>query len=117
MAPTEPAKCWRTVIEGERAIVPRRFQQNAPPPAKDGPRINEEITSRTILLIGDDGHKYGEIGTDGWQASFGFAPLGQAYEEAFASDPRVVLVKINEKEDVWPALKSFFAKSPTEVRT
>ena len=64
MAPTEPAKCWRTVIEGERAIVPRRFQQNAPPPAKDGPRINEEITSRTILLIGDDGHKYGEIGTD-----------------------------------------------------
>jgi translation initiation factor IF-3 len=64
LAPTEPAKCWRAVIEGERAIVPRRFQQNAPAPAKDGPRINEEITSRTILLIGDDGHKYGEIGTD-----------------------------------------------------
>jgi translation initiation factor IF-3 len=47
----------------ERVIVPRRFQGgNAPAPAKDGPRINDEITSKTILLIGDDGHKYGEIG-------------------------------------------------------
>ena len=26
--------------------------------------MNEEITSRTILLIGADGHKFGEIGTD-----------------------------------------------------
>ena len=26
--------------------------------------MNEEIIARTILLIGDDGHKYGEIGTD-----------------------------------------------------
>jgi len=26
--------------------------------------VNEEITSRTILLIGADGHKFGEIGTD-----------------------------------------------------
>ncbi|MGA9794565.1 MAG: translation initiation factor IF-3 [Rhizomicrobium sp.] len=26
--------------------------------------MNEEIFSKTILLIGDDGHKYGEIGTD-----------------------------------------------------
>ena len=26
--------------------------------------MNEEIYARTILLIGDDGHKYGEIGTD-----------------------------------------------------
>ncbi len=48
----------------ERVIVPRRFQQSPSPQAKDGPRINEEITARTILLIGDDGHKYGEIGTD-----------------------------------------------------
>ena len=48
----------------ERVIVPRRFQGNAPPPAKDGPRINDEITARTILLIGDDGHKYGPIGLD-----------------------------------------------------
>jgi uncharacterized sporulation protein YeaH/YhbH (DUF444 family) len=53
---------------------------------------------------------YGEIGSDGWQSSFGFAPLGQAYEEAFGTDPNVVLVKINEKEDVWPALKKFFSK-------
>jgi translation initiation factor IF-3 len=33
-------------------------------PAKDGPRVNEDIHSPTILLIGDDGHKFGEIGTD-----------------------------------------------------
>jgi len=26
--------------------------------------VNEDIFSRTILLIGDDGHKYGEIGLD-----------------------------------------------------
>ena len=26
--------------------------------------MNDEIFARTILLIGDDGHKYGEIGTD-----------------------------------------------------
>ncbi|MBV9571591.1 MAG: translation initiation factor IF-3, partial [Alphaproteobacteria bacterium] len=36
----------------------------APAPAKDGPRVNEDIRSRTILLIGDDGHKYGELGID-----------------------------------------------------
>ena len=57
----------------------------------------------------------GEIGSDGWQSSFGFAPLGQAYEEAFKADPRVVLVKINDKEDVWPALKKFFAKGHPEI--
>ncbi|MBN9587512.1 MAG: translation initiation factor IF-3 [Alphaproteobacteria bacterium] len=45
-------------------MVPRRFQGNQPPPAKDGPRINEEITSRSFLLIGDDGHKYGALGMD-----------------------------------------------------
>ncbi|HEX3808366.1 MAG TPA: translation initiation factor IF-3 [Rhizomicrobium sp.] len=45
-------------------MVARRFSGTAPPPAKDGPRINEEITSRTILLIGAEGEKHGEIGTD-----------------------------------------------------
>ncbi|HTW36020.1 MAG TPA: translation initiation factor IF-3 [Rhizomicrobium sp.] len=45
-------------------MVARRFGSAAPAPAKDGPRINEEIMSRTILLIGDDGHKFGEIGID-----------------------------------------------------
>jgi translation initiation factor IF-3 len=45
------------------AIVARRFQAPTPP-SKDGPRVNEDITSKTILLIGDDGHKYGEIGID-----------------------------------------------------
>jgi translation initiation factor IF-3 len=40
------------------------MQQNTPPPAKGGPRINEEITARTVFLIGEDGHKFGELGTD-----------------------------------------------------
>ena len=58
---------------------------------------------------------YGEIGSDGWQSSFGFAPLGQAYEEAFGDESNVILVKINDKEDVWPALKKFFSKRHPEV--
>src|SRR5579863_2902878 len=48
----------------ERVIVSRRPGTPAAAPAKDGPRINEEIFSRTILLIGADGHKYGPIGLD-----------------------------------------------------
>src|ERR1700753_102304 len=55
---------FRAGTQQERVIVPRRFQQPDKAPAKDGPRINEEIFSRTILLIGDDGHKYGEIGLE-----------------------------------------------------
>src|SRR3569833_3863222 len=51
-------------FQQESTIVPRRFQQPDKAPAKDGPRVNEEIFSRTILLIGDDGHKYGPIGID-----------------------------------------------------
>ncbi len=31
---------------------------------KDGPRVNEEINSRTILLIGAEGEKHGEIGIE-----------------------------------------------------
>ena len=63
-----------------------------------------------VNLIG-----YGEIGSDGWQSSLGFAPLGQAYEDAFGSESRVVLVKINDKDDVWPALQTFFSKGPTPI--
>src|SRR5579871_1976873 len=55
---------------------------------------------------------YGEIANDVWSQSPHFAPLGQAYQEAFASEKRVCLVKINSKEDVWPALKKFFSKHP-----
>ena len=55
---------------------------------------------------------YGEIANDVWSQSPHFAPLGQAYQEAFAEEPRVCLVKINSKEDVWPALKKFFSKHP-----
>ena len=54
----------RLGLEQESTIVPRRFQQPDKAPAKDGPRVNEEIFSRTILLIGDDGHKFGPIGLD-----------------------------------------------------
>lgn len=32
-------------------------------PSKEGPRVNKEITSSTILLIGADGEKFGEIET------------------------------------------------------
>ena len=52
------------VSKQERVIVARRFSAPVPAPAKDGPRVNEEITARTILLIGGDGHKFGEIGTE-----------------------------------------------------
>lgn len=48
----------------ERVIVPRRFQPEQKAPAKGGPRINEEIIAKTVFLVGDDGHKYGEIGLD-----------------------------------------------------
>jgi len=34
------------------------------PPSKEGPRVNEEITSRVILLIGAEGEKMGPIGHD-----------------------------------------------------
>ena len=59
---------------------------------------------------------YGEIANDIWSQSPHFAPLGQAYQEAFANEKRVCLVKINNKEDVWPALKRFFSKHP-ELQT
>ena len=59
---------------------------------------------------------YGEIASDIWSQSDRFAPLGVAYQEAFADEPRVCLVKINNKEDVWPALKRFFSKHP-ELQT
>ncbi len=55
---------------------------------------------------------YGEIAADAWSQSDDFAPLGQAFQEAFASDPRICSVKINTREDVWPALQKFFSKHP-----
>ena len=65
MAPSDQPERGTAWLEPkERVIVPRRFQGNQPPPAKDGPRINEEITTRSFLLIGDDGHKYGQVGMD-----------------------------------------------------
>lgn len=58
---------------------------------------------------------YGEIASDHWSNSRHFAPLGQAYQDAFGRDPRVCLVKISSKEDVWPALKKFFSKRKIET--
>ena len=55
---------------------------------------------------------YGEIADGVWGQSTDFAPLGQAFREAFEEDGRVVLVRIASKEDVWPALKRFFSKHP-----
>jgi uncharacterized protein len=69
-----------------------------------------ELVRRLLKIVNLIG--YGEIGNDGWQTSFGFAPLGQAYEDAFNDDRRMVLVKINDKDDVWPALQKFFANGP-----
>ncbi len=45
------------------AIAIKKFAQPTPP-SKDGPRVNEEINSRTILLIGSEGEKHGEIGIE-----------------------------------------------------
>ncbi|HWY61486.1 MAG TPA: translation initiation factor IF-3 [Rhizomicrobium sp.] len=45
-------------------MVPRRIQTNDKAPAKGGPRINDEIIAKTVFLIGDDSHKYGEIGLE-----------------------------------------------------
>lgn len=69
----------------------------------------EEIRKMVAIcnLVG-----YGEIASDVWNQSTSFAPLGQAIQEAFANEPRVCTVKINSKEDVWPALKKFFRKYP-----
>ena len=72
-----------------------------------------ELVRRLLTFVNLIG--YGEIGSEGWQSSFGFAPLGQAYEDAFEKEDRMVLVKINDKNDVWPALKRFFAAGPVSV--
>ena len=72
-----------------------------------------ELVKRLLGFVNLIG--YGEIGSDGWQSSLGFAPLGQAYEDAFGADKRVKMVKINDKNDVWPALQKFFSDSPVPV--
>jgi sporulation protein YhbH len=69
-----------------------------------------ELMKRLVTICNLVG--YGEIANDVWSQSPQFAPLGQAYQEAFPHDKRVCLVKINSKEDVWPALKRFFSKYP-----
>ena len=67
------------------------------------------------LLVQSNLVGYGEIASDVWSQQAGFAPLGQAFSEAFEEDPRMIEVKITKKEDVWPALKKFFSKHPALV--
>ena len=47
-----------------RETVILRKPSQPTPPSKEGPRVNEEITSRVILLIGAEGEKMGPIGLD-----------------------------------------------------
>nr|WP_320410480.1 translation initiation factor IF-3 [Candidatus Paracaedibacter acanthamoebae] len=48
----------RYVFDGEVRIS--RFNNNAPSP-KDGPRVNQEITSREVRLVGADGEMVGVV--------------------------------------------------------
>jgi len=69
---------------------------------------------------------YGEIGTYGYWAGRGgqredrpksehWAPLGEAYQEAFADERRFVMVRVTDKEDVWPALRAFMSRRHEEL--
>jgi translation initiation factor IF-3 len=61
--PRDAHACGPNKTERRNVIV-RRVPQQTPPPAKGGPRVNEEIKSNTILLIGAEGQKHGEIGIE-----------------------------------------------------
>ncbi len=41
--------------------APIRRPHYAPPPTKEGPRVNEEITARQVRVIDDDGENHGVI--------------------------------------------------------
>jgi translation initiation factor IF-3 len=62
--PTDQRSVTAHGYQQERVIVGRRFQDTNKAPTKGGPRINDEITAKVIFLIGNDSHKYGEIGLD-----------------------------------------------------
>ncbi len=48
---------------GRRSVeeAPIRRPHYAPPPTKEGPRVNEEITARQVRVIDDDGENHGVI--------------------------------------------------------
>ena len=56
--------CLKRTTERRHVIVRRVSPQTTPPPSKDGPRVNDQIRSKTILLIGAAGEKHGEIGIE-----------------------------------------------------
>jgi len=59
LRPSAASTAFRFNGHKELTIVRRPI--NAPPPAKDGPRINEEIRAYRVLLIDDAGEKQGEM--------------------------------------------------------
>lgn len=64
---------------------------------------------------------YGEIDNYGYWAKppaaddRSWAPLGQAYAEAFEGEPRFVMVRVSDKGEVWPALQRFMARRHAEL--
>ncbi len=64
---------------------------------------------------------YGEIANYGYWAGHAtdpeafWAPLGRAYAEAFAHEKRFVMVRVADKEDVWPALRKFMSRRHEEL--
>jgi sporulation protein YhbH len=64
---------------------------------------------------------YGEIENYGFWAKRlsaddePWAPLGQAYATAFQAEPRFVMVRVADKDDVWPALRRFMARRHAEL--
>lgn len=79
-----------------------------------------ELTRRLVDVSNLVG--YGELGNYGYWGgavmSAGvtqWAPLGQTYKQAFASEPRFAMVQIKDTKDVWPALKHFLGKRHEEL--
>ncbi len=48
-------------LNNDRRRYIARFDQQAPPSSKDGPRVNEQINNRTVRLIGHDGANFGVV--------------------------------------------------------
>ncbi|HVC34248.1 MAG TPA: DUF444 family protein [Chloroflexota bacterium] len=63
---------------------------------------------------------YGEIANYGYwsgqsaDADTAWAPLGRAYADAFAKERRFVMVRVADKDDVWPALRQFMGRRHEE---
>jgi len=64
---------------------------------------------------------YGEIANYGyWSGHSGdgpthWAPLGRAYANALGNEKRFVMVRVSDKDDVWPALRTFMGRRHEEL--